>query len=63
MYKIKYISTGNIFTLPKIICEELKTKFPMEYQIIEKNGKKFKDKLPIKKEINNDDILSQVLAD
>lgn len=43
MYKIKYIKTGHIFILPEQTAQELKNKFPEEYQILEKNGKKFND--------------------
>ena len=42
MYKIMYIKTGHIFTLPEESAQELKDKFPDEYKIIEKNGKKYK---------------------
>lgn len=62
MYKIKYLPTGNIFVLPKEICMDLKEKSPTDYQILEKNGRKFKDKVPEKIIINEDNILSQVLA-
>lgn len=44
MYKIKYLITGHEFLLPDETAKELKDKFPNEYKIIEKNGKKFKDK-------------------
>ena len=44
MYKIKYLTTGHEFILPDETAQELKDKFPNEYKIIEKNGKKFKDK-------------------
>ena len=49
MYKIKYLITGHTFLLPENEAKELKKKFPNEYQILEKNGKKFRDKLPKKK--------------
>ena len=45
MFKIKYIPTGNIFVLPKKDAELLKEKSPQDYLILEKNGKKFKDKI------------------
>ena len=41
MYKIMYLQTGHVFTLPEDSAKELKEKFPDEYKIIEKNGKKF----------------------
>ena len=43
MYKIKYIPTGHIFELPDIVAKDLKSKFPDDYQILEKNGKKVRD--------------------
>lgn len=53
MYKIMYIKTGHIFELPDEEAKDLKEKFPDEYKIVEKNGKKFRDKIVNKKE---DDI-------
>ena len=47
MYKIKYITTGHEFLLPDETAKELKEKFPNDYKIIEKNGKKFTDKKTI----------------
>jgi len=47
MYKIKYLITGHEFILPDKDAQELKDKFPNDYKIIEKNGKKFKDKKTI----------------
>ena len=44
MYKIEFVPTGHTFELPDITAEELKEKYPEDYKIIEKNGKKFKDK-------------------
>ena len=53
MYKIKYLETGHIFLLPENEAKELKTKFPDEYKILEKDGKKYRDRMPKpKKEIN-----------
>ena len=49
MYKIKYLITGHEFLLPDKDAQELKDKFPNDYKIIEKNGKKFKDKKTIVK--------------
>ena len=49
MYKIKYLITGHEFLLPDETAQELKDKFPNDYKIIEKNGKKFKDKKTIVK--------------
>jgi hypothetical protein len=49
-----FLKTGYIFELPEIIAKELKTKFPYEYKIVEKNGKKFQDK-NLKKNISEDE--------
>lgn len=61
MYKIMYIKTGHIFTLPEDSAKELKEKFPEEYKIVEKNGKKFKDKIPPKKAVDNKSIYDLVV--
>lgn len=47
MYKIKYIPTGHVFILPEAVALELKDHSPADYQIVEKNGKKFKDSVKI----------------
>lgn len=52
MYKIEFIPTGHTFELPDLTAEELKDKFPEDYKILEKNGKKYRDK--VKKKINVD---------
>lgn len=62
MYKIKYIPTGHIFILPEAVALELKEKSPADYQIVEKNGKKFKDSVKVeqtKAQLNS--ILLKVL--
>lgn len=61
MYKIKYLPTGNIFVLPKDDAMALKEKSPSDYQILEKNGRRFKDK--VKPEIYEDEksIFSKVV--
>ena len=51
MYKIKYLITGHVFLLPEDTAKDLKKQFPEDYQIIEKNGRKFKD---TKKKKNTD---------
>ena len=56
MYKIEFLPTGHIFELPDITAEELKEKFPADYKILEKNGKKFRDKIPKKLKVNTDSI-------
>ena len=53
MYKITYIPTGHVFLLPDNEAKDLKTNFPDDYKILEKNGKKFRD--VIKKKKNDDD--------
>ena len=45
MYKIEFIPTGHVFVLPDETAKDLKSKFPEDYKIIEKNGKKFRDKI------------------
>ncbi len=47
MYKIKYIPTGHVFILPEAVALELKEKSPADYQIVEKNGKRFKDSVKV----------------
>jgi hypothetical protein len=41
--------TGHEFLLPDKDAQELKDKFPNDYKITEKNGKKFSDKKTIVK--------------
>lgn len=43
MYKITYLPTGHIFELPDDAAKELKEKFPDDYKILEKNGKKVRE--------------------
>ena len=62
MYKIKYLITGHTFLLPETEAKELKEKFPNDYQILEKNGKKYRDKpLKKKKEIDLKNIRELVV--
>jgi len=62
MYKIKYLKTGNVFILPQVEAEKLKDKEPDDYLILEKNGKKFRDKIKSEiKRYDNKSILSKVL--
>ena len=61
MYKIEFIPTGHTFELPDITAEELKEKFPEDYKILEKNGKKYRDKLKKKKLVNNGSIYELVI--
>lgn len=53
MYKISYVPTGHVFLLPDSEAKDLKEKFPEDYKILEKNGKKFKDTL--KKQVKSDE--------
>ena len=61
MYKIEFIPTGHIFELPNLTAEELKEKFPEDYKILEKNGKKFRDRVKKKVTINNGSIYDLVV--
>ena len=61
MYKITYIKTGHVFVVPEEDAKELKRKYPDEYKILEKNGKKFRDKVPTQKTKENKSIYSQVV--
>lgn len=64
MYKIKFLKTGHTFILPENDAKDLKEKFPTEYQILEKNGKKFRDKFPQKeKEIDLKNIRTLVVEE
>lgn len=64
MYKITYIPTGHIFLLPENDAKDLKEKYPDEYKILEKNGKKFKDKVIVKKnEASTDSIYPLVVEE
>lgn len=64
MYKITYLPTGHIFELPDEAAAELKDKFPNDYKIIEKNGKKFRDNSRKKaKNIDNKSIYSKVVEE
>ena len=61
MYKITYLQTGHVFELPEETAKELKEKYPSEYKIIEKNGKKFRDKIPQRKPTDDKSIYSIVV--
>ena len=61
MYKITYVHTGHVFELPDEAAQDLKNQFPEDYKILEKNGKKFRDKLPKKKETDAKSIYSKVV--
>ena len=61
MYKIEFIPTGHTFELPDITAEELKEKFPADYKILEKNGKKFRDKVKKKDQCDNGSIYTKVV--
>ena len=61
MYKIKYLLTGHTFLLPDNEAQELKDKFPNDYKILEKNGKKFRDVKKKIKEEPNGSIWSKVV--
>ena len=61
MYKIEFIPTGHTFELPDLTAEELKQKFPSDYKILEKNGKKYRDKIKKKIQTNRDSIFDLVI--
>lgn len=64
MFKIEFVPTGHVFELPDMTAQELKDKFPSDYKILEKNGKKYRDKLKKKREkINEDSIYSLVVEE
>ena len=61
MYKIKYLLTGHTFELPEMTAKELKEKFPDDYKILEKNGKKYRDRIKKKIISNNGSIYELVV--
>ena len=61
MYKISYLPTGHIFVLPDGEAKELKEKFPEDYKILEKNGKKFRDRMTQPKKKEDNSIYSKVV--
>lgn len=62
MYKILYLKTGHVFSLPEEVANDLKKSFPEEYKIIEKNGKIVKEKFVKKKNVCcKSEILEKVL--
>ena len=61
MYKIAFVPTGHTFELPDITAEELKEKFPEDYKILEKNGKKYRDRLKKKVIVDNGSIYEKVI--
>lgn len=61
MYKIEFIPTGHTFELPDLTAQELKEKFPEDYKILEKNGKKFRDRVKKKIKIDNGSIYELVI--
>ena len=65
MYKIKYLITGHEFLLPEETAKELKEKYPNDYKITEKNGKKFNDKKtkPKFKDGSIREVVAEVVGD
>lgn len=63
MYKIMYLKTGNIFLLPENVAKELKQKAPSDYKILEKNGKKVRDKVAPRKVSQNGDSIRELVID
>lgn len=62
MYKIIYLPTGHVFELPENTARELKERYPGDYKIIEKNGKKYRDIIVKKKHNDNNSIYAKVVA-
>lgn len=60
MFKIKYLPTGNVFLLPEETASLLREKYPDDYRILEKNGRKFNDKKR-RTVISDKTILSKIL--
>ena len=58
MFKIEFVPTGHVFELPDMTAQELKDKFPSDYKILEKNGKKYRDRLKKKREKINENSLT-----
>lgn len=63
MYKIEFKPTGHYFLLPDDTAKELKDKFPNDYKILEKNGKKFRDKTFSKKVVKNSNSIRDLVLD
>lgn len=61
MFKIEYIPTGHVFELPDKAAQELKDKFPNDYKILEKNGKKYRDRVKKEPETNTKSIYNKVI--
>ena len=61
MYKISYLPTGHVFVLPAVDAKELKEKYPDEYKILEKNGKKVRDTVKKKHKVDDNSIYSKVV--
>ena len=61
MYKIEFIPTGHIFELPDSTARDLKERFPQDYKILEKNGKKYRDKIKTISLTNENSIYSKVV--
>lgn len=63
MYKIKYLPTGHTFLVPEQDAKELKEKYPDEYKILEKNGKKVRDTVKKKPKSDDKSIYSKVVEE
>ena len=63
MYKIEFIPTGHSFLLPDETAKELKEKFPNDYKILEKNGKKFRDRAFPKKVTKDTKYIRDLVID
>lgn len=63
MYRIEFKPTGHCFLLPDETAKELKDKFPNDYKILEKNGKKYKDKTSSKKVLSDTKSIRNLVLD
>ena len=63
MYKIEFIQTGHIFCLPDETAKDLKSRYPNDYKILEKNGKAFRDRLKPLKKMDSKSIKYKVLEE
>ena len=63
MYKIEFCPTGHVFILPDETAKDLKSKYPDEYKILEKNGKKFRDTKTKKVSKSNDGLIRDLVEE
>ena len=61
LQKTEILSNAEIILIEDLTAEELKSKFPDDYKILEKNGKKFRDRTKKKPVIKNGSIYDLVV--